>query len=202
MNVKDELRQRRDTELERLGSSKGLMADTRGDLSLDEVLRAAKRSEYAAMETFKEWSESEENPEAESLFRSIMSDEKRHYESLDREIDMDDVPEIHRYLRGIDETESRVGAVIGRGLVSDASLKQTVAFFTGRPDREYLNLFREMRQDTASHIERAEELLGEIESIDSDNEYAVESGLRVIDIAYEEYVEVLEAMDINPKPVC
>ncbi len=63
-------------------------------------------------------------------------------------------------------------------------------------------VFREFGDDLDDQLERAETLLEEVCSDADDRERAQEAATGAIEAAYEEYVENLEAMGANPKPVC
>lgn len=195
----EDVRDSMETELHRLGTSKGLMAATDGDLDPDAVMEAAATAERDAAETFEAWAEDEDSEESRLVFRDVAEVERGHLERVDREPSAETSP-LHDYLRGLDGTEERVAAgLVGRALVSDASLKQTVGYFVGQSDTQRADLFRELRQDNQELLERGVELL---DRVCSDWDSARGAAEEVIEVAYDDYVETLEGMGVNPKPVC
>lgn len=195
----EDVRDSMETELDRLGTSKGLMATTGGDLNPESVLASAAAAERNAAETFEEWVETEENEEAREVFEEVADIERGHLERVDHDAP-DETHGLHEYLRGLEGTEERVAAgLIGRGLVSDASLKQTVGYFVGQSDTRRADLFRDLRSDNQEILERGVELL---DRVGSDWEAARQAAEKTVEIAYDDYVETLESLGVNPKPVC
>ncbi len=199
------VRKENETALSRLGSSKSLYAATDGEMEPDEVFRAAADSEHAASETFAEWAESEGDEDASDLFSSIAEIESEHHETVAGKVDdhePGDVPALHQYLRGLDDTRARLGGFVGRTLASEKSKTQLTGFFTGQADPQSAQVFRELKGDLEAQLDGAVELLGEICESDEDWEQANDAASDAITAAYEEYTESLESMGVNPKPVC
>ncbi|TMT85267.1 rubrerythrin family protein [Haloterrigena sp. H1] len=195
------------TALSRLGSSKSLYADTGGDIDTEPVLEATADAEYAAWQTFSAWADNESNDEAQTAFETTADEEQDHYETVDGKLADDDyepseVPTLHEYLRDRDETVDRVGAFVGRILASQRSKNQVVGYFVGDADPQTASLFREFGNDLDEQLERAKSLLETVCETDSDWDRAEDAAAGAIEAAYDEYVESLEAMGANPKPVC
>ncbi|MDY7083242.1 MAG: ferritin family protein [Halobacteria archaeon] len=200
----EEVKEAKQTELERLGSSKSLMATTNGNLDSETVVESTAEVERAAVETFSGWADDEEDETARRLFERIAEQEQEHYDRISAEADGDG-GSIHDYMRGLDDAPARIGAgLIGRSLVSDATLKQTVGFFVGQSDRKNADLFRDLREETRDMLADGEEALDEVCGDDENEcwERAREAAEEVIQIAYDDYAETLEGMGVNPKPVC
>jgi rubrerythrin len=194
------------TALSRLGSSKALFADTRGDMDTDAVLRAAADAEHHAAETYAAWAESESNPAAAEAFETTAEEEHEHYETVAGKLDEHDSDgepsAIQAYLRTLEDTAERLGGFVGRTLAAEKSKGQTTGFFVGQADPQTAQVFRDMGEDLDAQLERALSLLGEVCADDEDWERAENAASEAIQAAYEEYTERLEGMGVNPKPVC
>ncbi len=195
------------TALSRLGSSKSLYADTGGDIDTEPVLEATADAEYAAWETFLEWADDESHDEVREAFERTAEEERDHYETVLDKLGTDDyepdrLPALHEYLRGLDSTIDRVGAYIGRVLASKRSKDQVVGYFVGDADPQTASVFREFGDDLDTQLERGQEMLETVCETEEDEQQAREAATGAIEAAYGEYVENLEAMGANPKPVC
>ncbi|ELY84615.1 hypothetical protein [Natrinema altunense] len=195
------------TALSRLGSSKSLYADTGGEIETEPVLEATADAEYAAWQTFREWADDEADDDARAAFETTAAEEQEHYETVDGELaddgyEPDDVPALHEYLRDQTDTVSRVGALVGRILASQRSKDQVVGYFVGDADPQTASLFRSFGEDLDDQLERATTLLETVCESDADWDRAAEAATGSIQAAYDEYVETLEGMGANPKPVC
>ena len=201
------VREDNQTALSRLGSSKSLYADTGGDIDTEPVLRATADAEHAAWETFLEWADDEPHEEAREAFEATAGEERDHYETVldhleDEAYEPREIPALHEYLRGLESTVERVGAFVGRVLASKRSKEQVVGYFVGDADPQTASVFREFGDDLDAQLERAEELLETVCESEEDRERAQEAANGAIEAAYGEYVETLESMGANPKPVC
>lgn len=201
------VREDNQTALSRLGSSKSLYADTGGDIDTEPVLEATADAEHAAWQTFLEWADSEAHEGAREAFETTAAEEQDHYETVvdhlgDDEYEPGEIPALHEYLRGLESTVERVGALIGRILASKRSKEQVVGYFVGDADPQTASVFREFGGDLDDQLERAQALLEDVCESDEDRDRAQEAASGAIEAAYGEYVENLEAMGANPKPVC
>ncbi|RKD93811.1 rubrerythrin family protein [Halopiger aswanensis] len=195
------------TELSRLGSSKSLYADTGGDIDTEPVLEATADAEHAAWQTFSGWADDEDHDAAREAFETTAEEEQGHFETVleelgDEEYEPQNVPALHEYLRGLDSTVDRVGALVGRILASQRSKDQVVGFFVGDASPQTASVFREFGGDLDAQLERATELLEDVCESDDDWAQAEAAANGAIEAAYDEYVENMEAMGANPKPVC
>ncbi|MFC3478518.1 rubrerythrin family protein [Halobacterium litoreum] len=192
------------TELDRLGSSKRLVAVTGADLSTDTVLERAAASEAAASEVFAGWA-GDSDGDAADAFEDWAATEREHYERVRDELGEDVAAEpgaVHDFLREQTDPISRAGATVGRGLVAERTLTQFVGYFVNDADEPRADLFRELKADTSEDTERAIELLDRVCESESDWERAEAAALGAIDAAYEEYVDALESMGVDAKSVC
>ena len=204
----DDVSETNQTGLSRLGSSKALYAETDGDLEAEQVLRAAAVAEAAASETCDAWAAGESDAEAADLFRKVADEEADHYETVADKLDDppqaadSDVPAIQDVLRGYDDTVDRVGGLVGRCLVAKKSKSQYTGYFTGEADPQTASLFRGLKSDVEGQIDAAADLVDAVCEGDDDYERARAAASKAIQAAYDEYTESLEAMGVNPKPVC
>ncbi|RQG94649.1 rubrerythrin family protein [Natrarchaeobius chitinivorans] len=200
------VREENQTALSRLGSSKSLYADTGGDIETEPVLEATADAEHAARKTFEQWANDEPHEGAREAFEITAAEELDHFETvvdhLGDEYEPQQVPALHEYLRGLESTNERVGAFVGRILASKRSKEQVVGYFVGDADPQTAGVFREFGDDLDGQLERATELVAEVCADEDDRKHALAAATGAIEAAYGEYVENLEAMGANPKPVC
>lgn len=203
----DAVREANQTPLSRLGSSKSLYADTAGEIDTEPVLQATARAEHAAWQTFDGWAADESNEAVRAFFERVADQEQVHFERvtdrLGSPVDTSDpVPAIHEDLRERTETVERLGAFIGRTLASKRSKDQVVGYFVGDADPQTAQLFREFGEQLDEQLDGAMSLLDDL-ALDGDGEErAREAAAEAIGAAYDEYVEALDSMGVNPKPVC
>jgi len=192
------------TELDRLGSSKRLVAVTGADLSTGTVLERAAASEAAAADAFAALADASEGDAAET-FDALAATERDHYDRVAEELGEGVSAEagaIHDCLREHDDAISRAGATVGRGLVADRTLAQFVGFFVNDADEARASLFRDLRSDTDRDTDEAVELVASLCESASDWERARAAAEAAVDAAYDEYVAALNEMGVDAKSVC
>jgi lipopolysaccharide biosynthesis regulator YciM len=195
------------TELDRIGSSKFLVAATDADLEMEPVLCAAANSEYAAAETFAMWADDEDHDAAAEAFAAVAEQEREHYdrvaERLPDEFEPADGGPMHRYLRERDDTVSRAASgLLGRPLVSVRSHTQVISFFVNEADESAANLFRELKEETNEELERGLALLDELCTDADDWERASSVAGYTIQVAYDDYADSLTELGVSVKPLC
>ena len=194
-----------ETELHRLGSDKYLIAATGADLTETAVLGAVARRAVSGRETFERWADSENGTAAET-FETAAETERAHLELLEDRLD--EVPDdpgddaVHEVLGEAETTAARAGALVGRGLVGDRALLQVVNFFVNEVDSAGADLARELRGDANDQVTAGADLLEAVCESEDDWERARDSAEQVVQVAYDEYAAALEAMGVDPKPVC
>ncbi|WP_276252772.1 rubrerythrin family protein [Halomontanus rarus] len=196
-----------DVELERLGSSKLLVALTDAELDEPTVLRTAADGEHAAARTFEAWADDETDEGAREAFAELAARERDHYDRVTDALegDHDGTPEdgaVHAEPRSLETTTARLGGLVGRALVGERTHLQLVSFFVNEGDETRAELFRELRADTNASRERALELLADVCETDEDWGRAREAAESVIQRAYDEYADSLEGLGVDPKPIC
>lgn len=194
------------TELSRLGSSKALYAATGGDMETDDVLRAAADAEHAAAETFDAWAADEPNDQARETFEATAEEEYDHFDRVCEDLDdyepSEEPSALASYLRDLDGTVERAGGLLGRVIVTDESKAQFVGYFVGGADQSAASLFRELREDLDGQEARALDLLDTVCEDDADWETAEDAAIGAVETAYDAYVEQLESLGVDPKPIC
>lgn len=202
----DAVRDDNETALSRLGSSKSLYAATGGEMDAGPVLEAAADAEHVAAQTFHAWAADEFNDEATVVFETTAAEEDEHADAVLAELDDyqpdDDATGMQAYLRGLDDTVERAGALVGRILATEKSKEQLTGFFVGQADPQTASVFRDLKGDLDDQRERALALLDDVCEDDADWQTAKDAADAAIQAAYDEYTEQLEAMGVNPKPVC
>jgi rubrerythrin len=192
------------TALSRLGSSKGLYADTGGTMERAAVLRAAATGAFHARATFEGWAAEETNDDAREVFEATAREEGEHYGlvtgELEGEHEPGETPATDESLRSQSDTIGRAGAFLGRTMIADRSADQATAFFVGEADTDGADLLREVGDDTEAQLARAQDLLGEVCTDSADWERASQAASDAIGAAHEEYTDTLNGMGENPEP--
>lgn len=206
-DLRDAVEDAKRTELDRLGSSKLLIALTDAELDRESVLRAAAASELAARETFAAWADDEANAEARALFADVADQEQRHYDRvadlLGDEVDPPGSGPMHGYLREREGTVERLaGGLLGRTLVSDRTHVQVIGFFVNEAEEGAADAFRDLRTETREAQERGLDLLASVCETDEDWETAEAVASYVVQLAYDDYADALAGMGVDPKPIC
>ncbi|MEF8851889.1 MAG: rubrerythrin family protein [Haloarculaceae archaeon] len=203
------VRDARATELHRLGSDKYLIAATSADLADGPVLASVARTATSGVERFESWADHESGAAAET-FAAAADTERDHRRRLaERLADADAaVPDdpgddaVHAALAEAATTAERAGALVGRGLVADRTRLQVVNFFVNEGDSPGADFVRELRSDANDQVEAGADLLEAVCDDEDDWTVARDSVGRVVAAAYDEYASALEAMGVDPKPVC
>lgn len=190
-------------ELDRLGSDKALLAATDADLATDRVLRTVAARLTALSTAIDEWA-GEADGEAAETFRRIGEDVDRHAGRLREELDDGAVSaetDLQGRLTALDGDVEAAGGVVGQSLVLDRTLLQVINFFINEADDRRADLARDVRESANSWAEDAGSFLENV-GADEKRKRAAGTAVNVIEAAYADYVETLEDMGIDPKPVC
>ena len=196
------------TELERLGSSKLLVARTNADLTTERVLQAAADSERAAADTFEAWADDEDHDGARDAFAEFRDQERDHHERVtalledDHDGDDADGGPMHDRLRSLETSAERLGGAVGRSLVGDRTHLQVVNFFVNEGDERRADAFRDLRRETTAQGDRALAVLEDVCDESGDWDRARAAAEDVIDDAYEAYADSLDDLGLDPKPIC
>ncbi len=207
MNAEDFLdgvRQEQQTELSRLGSSKSLYADTEGGMEEDPVLAAVADIFYHADATFEDWA-ADADGAAGDRFSAAAELAGEQYGTVvgERGDHEPDAPApIDEYLRDLNTTPERVAASLGWALVVENKISQAVGFFVGQASPQTASTFRDVRDAVESLVDDAADTLVAVCDSADDEDLAHEAAVGTIQAAYDDYFDTLEALGVNPKPVC
>lgn len=201
------VREARATELDRLGSEKALVAETDATLESEAVLRAVAGAEARAVETFETWAEDERHERAREVFADAAARERDNYDrtvtALDGDVEVSAEDPVQDHLRTLDGSVERVAAgMVGRPLVAARTLLQVVNFFINEGDTANTDRFREIREEIDDLVSEGATLLEDVCETDDDWQHARAAAEETIAVAYREYVDTLEEMGLDPKPVC
>lgn len=203
---RDELAGSMETELNRLGSQKLLIALTDARLDGDTVLAAAATDLKSAAETYEVWAGTESNGAAHDTFTDIADRLVDRYESIFTRLDDYEPPGpllVDLELRSYGDTTERVaGGLVARSLVAIRTYTQVVSFFINEADRELTDFFREVKESHEADVASGTTLLEETCTTEDEWERARVTAEGVIRLVYDEYVETLDGMGLDPKPVC
>jgi len=194
----DAVRDDQQTELSRIGSSKTLYADTRGEMEPDAIHAAAAAREAATRDTFEAWAEEGDGAVAD-LFADAAAkaaDRLGDADPADREYALYDT------LAGLDSPVERLGGLVGWTLVDKKIKEQLTGFFTGQADPQTASTFRSAGGDVEELREDAADLLEATCDGEADWDEAEAAATAVVEAAYDDYVETLEDLGVNPKNVC
>ena len=193
----DAVRDDQQTELSRIGSSKTLYADTRGEMEPDAIHAAAAAREAAASDVFDAWAADSDGPAAD-LFADAAADaadRRGDTGPADREYTM------YETLAALASPVERLGGLVGWTLVDKKVKEQLTGFFTGQADPQTASTYRSAGSEIEELREDAADLLDEI-CEDADWGIAETAAIDVVAAAYDDYVEALEELGVNPKNVC
>jgi len=206
-SLRDAVEAQKRTELDRLGSSKYLIALTDADLSESTILRAVAESEYLAGETFEVLAAAESDDRAREAFEAVAEQEGEHYERVCERLGERPEPDhggaVHGYLREREDAAARVGgALVGRPLVSLRAHTQVIGFYVNEADEAGANLFRDLKTETEAELDLGVDVLADVCERDEDLERAQATAAYVVQLAYDEYADSLTELGVNPKSVC
>lgn len=205
-----EVRAANETALSRLGSSKSLYAFTDGEMTETAVASLAANVSHAAaieLEAYAADAMTDDAADAFSAFGELSAAHAATAEDLTADVPArerhDAVGALADYGDGSGATDvQRLGAVVGYALVAKKLAEQSTGFFTGEADPQTASTFRSYGSDVAAHRDDVLAALASVADGDDDREAALEAATAVVQGAYEEYTARLEAMGVNPKPVC
>ncbi|MFD1647158.1 rubrerythrin family protein [Haloarchaeobius litoreus] len=189
------------TELSRLGSSKSLYALTGGEMDEEHIFAVAEALASAQADRYEAWAADADGELADALSAAADAERER---AADAAGETDETVEGGLF-DGLDDCEGAVehaGGFVAATVVTKKLQEQLVGFFVGQADPTTAQTFRSYGEELG---ERREAALAALESVcadESDWERAEEAAGGVVTTAYEVYVDRLEAMGVNPKPVC
>jgi hypothetical protein len=214
----DGVREDERTELDRLGSDKAMIAATDADLAADPVLEHVAATLAGLRETCEEWAETTDDADATALFAATAEAADEEYGRVTAAMDgeptgeppavvaalgeFEEPPAVVAALGEFEEPPARVGALVGEALVAERTLLQTVNFFVNEADERRADLLRDVRTAAKNRTDEAAAVLDSVCVDDADWDEAETAAVAVVDAAYAAYADALDALGIDPKPVC
>lgn len=202
----DSVRTGTETELDRLGSEKSLLAATEARLEPDPVLVTAAATIQTARDTIAQWADAATDEAAADALATTADTLGDAFDRVTAELtgDGDDVAALDAPFLTLDadgDTERVAVGTIGVPLVLDRLFLQSVSFFVNEADSPRADLFRDLRADTDAILETGQSALDDCCGAD-DWDRAEAAAVAVIEAAYDDYVDRLDAMGFDPKPIC
>ena len=197
----DAVRDDNQTELSRLGSSKSLYALTGGEMDEAEVYAVVETLSSELAATFEAWADDADGDLADVL-STAADDERERSADAGEETDADVEGGLYDALDGCESAVERAAGLVAATVVAKKVQEQLVGFFVGQADPTTASTFRSYGEALDDRRERALDALDSVCDGDEDWETATETAGRVVGGAYEVYTDRLEAMGVNPKPVC
>ncbi|MDS0220489.1 transcription antitermination protein [Haloarcula sp. S1AR25-5A] len=195
----DAVRDRTETERNRLGSDKALIAATDATLETEAVLAAAATRESGLSDVLDRWAD-ETDDAAATQFQAAAAAAAERTERIGTDVDADGSDAFLDHLETVDGPARQVGAgLVAAPLVADRLYLQVVSFFVNEADERRADTFREIRQE-ASALDHGETALGALS--EGERETAAAAATEAIEAAYDDYAATLESMGLDPKPVC
>ncbi len=200
----DAVRTEHNTALSRLGSSKTLFADTGGEMTDDEVFAATATSLSHAAAVVEEWADATGGDLGGVVAETatVVDDHAADVAGRLEEVEAGDEPAAVGALADCDGEVARAGGLLGWLLVRDRKTTQLTGYFTGQADPTTASEFRGFGGDYDDLLASLGDALEAACADAADWERAEAAAGDVVVAAYDEYVETLEAMGVNPKPVC
>lgn len=198
------VREENNTALSRLGSSKSIYADTSGEMKPATVLAAAATRTSHAADLFDDWAETAGGGVA-TLCGDAADTVGGHADDLSGRVDdfePGERPAEVEHLSTLDGDPERAGGLLGWALVMDQKTTQLTGYFTGQADPKTAGVFRAFGGDYESLVEATGSALETVCETQGEWQAATDAATEVIQAAYDEYVQRLEALGVNPKPVC
>jgi hypothetical protein len=186
------------TECNRLGSDKVLIAATGATLEDDAVWSAMATREAGVADALTGWSETQRDAGVGGAFERAATAAADRRDRIDATPDDTDALSAHLGTTG--GTPERVGAgLVAVPLVFDRLYLQAVSYFVNEADEHSADAARELRTG-ASDLDPAREALAALS--EDKRERARDAAVAAVGVAYMEYADTLEAMGLDPKPVC
>lgn len=202
-HVREHVEMEMETELNRLGSDKVLLAATGANLSTDAVLGVVYDGLHRHHTRLTDWGMDTPRGELATAFKSAAASVASIRGLFSQD---DETGSAERQLLRFDDPETpceRAGAgLIAGPLILDRLGLQAVSFFVNEAAQERADRCRKMRASMGTIIDESlsaiDEECGEASAME-----AVQTGAtRTIQESYGMYAETLQDMGLDPKPVC
>lgn len=199
-----------ETQLDRLGSEKALLAATEARLEADAVLVTGAATLAEAQTTLTAWAtEATSEAAAETLQTTAETLDDAYDEVVaeledDESTSVDDIAAVgvpFLTLEATGDVQRVAIATIAVPLILDRLFLQSVSFFVNEAENDRADLFRHLRDVTDDILADGQTALDSLCEGD-DWDRAADAVAETIDAAYDDYVTRLDAMGFDPKPIC
>jgi len=191
------------TAISRLSSEKALLAATEATLTAEAVVSVIATTEGVLQDVFVDWAERADSQTVAQAFDDAATSAGAHDETLRERVHPQGDGTGIAQCPPVDDQVEAVGAyLVGNSLVLDGLLLNGINFFINEADERGADTVREIRAAVDDRLDAGTATLTDCCSTDADWDRAAAAAVTVIDDAYDEYVRRLEAMGIDPKPVC
>ncbi|MFB6164565.1 MAG: rubrerythrin family protein [Haloarculaceae archaeon] len=187
-----------DAELSRLASDKVLLAITGADIDDGPVLGFVAATERARADLAGNWSD------AAAAFGEIAARASDHVERVHEDAAGDLPADAESWLPAAeaDDAVAAAGWLLGAALVLDGAYLQGISYFVNEADEFRSDLLRDVRRAVDDDGDAAAAALETLCADDDDCERARTAAEGVVTGTYERYVDRLEEMGLDPRPVC
>lgn len=189
------------TQLDRLSGDKVLLAATGATLEREVVVGALRRGLREAADWGETWA-----MEADDTVAPILQDAAEGFQAADDTLAGGGDPLAGPTLLAHGDPESglaRSGACgVAAPLVLDGLGLQGVSFFVNEADTARADRCRAVRDTLAETRETVTTALESVSEDEADREAVTRGAIAAVEATYARYVETLEEMGLNPKPIC
>ncbi len=151
------------------------------------------------------WSEDEKSEDLSELFTAVAAGAREHADELAElasEAGGSGSTAFHEYLSSVESSSQRLGALLGWLVVSDQSYLQGVGFFVGSQHGDAADVLRDIREEIDGYQDDVVAVIDVLSSSDEEESEVLAAASGLVEAAYDEYVESLESMGIDVKPIC
>lgn len=197
-----DVRAEADTELSRLGAEKVLLAATRATLEPDAIAGALASDLAEGSERLDAWAEEADD----AALARAMADAAERYEDL-RAATLEAWSDADTAVEGLvadlgdpaGDAERAGAGLVGLPLALDGLLLGAVSYHVNEADEAAADRARDLRSAVA---ELGEEFAGLLAARAGDDDAVREGAVGAIEASYRIYASRLEAMGLDPKPIC
>lgn len=199
----ERVRDEHETALSRLGSDKALLAATDATLDADAVLGVLAGTIAAGQRRLADWANTADDP---AIADALADGGDRLHALLDDHDELKPAEPATDFPDPLDDPDgdlSRAAAgLVGLPLVLDPLCLQAVNFFVNDADPATADALRTVRTEIADLHQTHRDTVADRATAATAEDAAVAAAGAVVAAAYATYVERLEAMGLDPKPIC
>lgn len=201
----DGVREGERTELDRLGSDKAMIAATNADLDTGPVLTHVALTLDGLQAVCEAWAETSADEDASALYAATAEAASEEYARVTDAMEEEpsgETPAGAVTLETFEADPARIGGLVGQSLSFDRTLLQAVNFFVNEGDETMAATCRDARNAAGEDATEGGNLVATLCTDPDDWERAETVAVETIAVAYDDYEARLEAMGLDPRPVC